>query len=106
MKFLGNRRKYMNKFIGCLVLSALTTMPAFAQSGTNSPYSQYGLGDLTDEGVGFNKGMGGVGYSTAVSPDRSRTSRRVDGNSMRRVVASTILWEPCDSSLVWVSLSA
>ena len=62
MKFLGNRRKYMNKFIGCLVLSALTTMPAFAQSGTNSPYSQYGLGDLTDEGVGFNKGMGGVGY--------------------------------------------
>jgi len=62
MKFLGNRTKNMNKFIGCLVLSALTTMPAFAQSGTNSPYSQYGLGDLADEGVGFNKGMGGVGY--------------------------------------------
>jgi len=62
MKFLGNRRKNMNKFIGCLVVSALTTMPAFAQSGTNSPYSQYGLGDLADEGVGFNKGMGGVGY--------------------------------------------
>ena len=53
----------MNKFIGCLVLSALTTMPVFAQSGTNSPYSQYGLGDLADEGVGFNKGMGGVGYA-------------------------------------------
>ena len=62
MKFLGNRRYYMNKIIGCLVLSVLTTMSAFAQSGTNSPYSQYGLGDLTDEGVGFNKGMGGVGY--------------------------------------------
>lgn len=62
MKFLGNRSKNMNKLIVCLVLSALTTMPAFAQSGTNSPYSQYGLGDLADEGVGFNKGMGGVGY--------------------------------------------
>ena len=62
MKFLGNRAKNMNKFIGCLVLSALTTMSAFAQSDTNSPYSQYGLGDLADEGVGFNKGMGGVGY--------------------------------------------
>ena len=37
-------------------------MSAFAQSGTNSPYSQYGLGDLADECVGFNKGMGGVGY--------------------------------------------
>ena len=63
MKFLGNRKINMNKFIGCLVLSALTTMPVFAQSGTNSPYSQYGLGDLADEGVGFNKGMGGVGYA-------------------------------------------
>ena len=62
MKFFGNRKKNMNKFIGCLVLSALTTMPVFAQSGTNSPYSQYGLGDLADEGVGFSKGMGGVGY--------------------------------------------
>ena len=63
MKILGNRKINMNKFIGCLVLSALTTMPVFAQSGTNSPYSQYGLGDLADEGVGFNKGMGGVGYA-------------------------------------------
>lgn len=62
MKFLGNRTINMNKFIGCLVLSALTTMSVFAQSGTNSPYSQYGLGDLADQGVGFNKGMGGVGY--------------------------------------------
>lgn len=62
MKILGNRTINMNKFIGCLVLSALTTMSAFAQSGTNSPYSQYGIGDMADEGVGFNKGMGGVGY--------------------------------------------
>ena len=62
MKFLGNRKINMNKIIGCLVLSVLTSMSAFAQSGTNSPYSQYGLGDLADEGVGFNKGMGGVGY--------------------------------------------
>ena len=62
MKFLRNRRINMNKFIGCLVLYALTTMSAFAQSSTNSPYSQFGLGDLADEGVGFNKGMGGVGY--------------------------------------------
>lgn len=62
MKFLRNRRNNMNKFIGCLVLYALTTMSAFAQSSTNSPYSQFGLGDMADEGVGFNKGMGGVGY--------------------------------------------
>lgn len=42
MKFLGNRKINMNKIIGCLVLSVLTSMSAFAQSGTNSPYSQYG----------------------------------------------------------------
>lgn len=32
-----------------------------AQSGTNSPYSQYGLGVLTDQSQGFNRGMNGVG---------------------------------------------
>lgn len=32
-----------------------------AQSGTNSPYSQYGLGILSDQSSGFNRGMNGVG---------------------------------------------
>ena len=35
---------------------------AAAQSGTSSPYSQYGLGSLAEQTNGFNKGMGGVGY--------------------------------------------
>ena len=129
MKILGNRTINMNKFIGCLVLSALTTMSAFAQSGTNSPYSQYGIGDMADEGVGFNKGMGGVGYgfrkgnevnplnpasyasidsvtmiSMAVCPDRSPILRRVDESSMRRVVALTMSLVPSDSSVMWVLL--
>ena len=52
----------MNKSLCCLALMALTTMGASAQSGTNSPYSQFGLGDLAGQSVGFNKGMGGVGY--------------------------------------------
>ncbi len=34
---------------------------ASAQSGTNSPYSQYGLGTLNDQAVGFNRGMNGLG---------------------------------------------
>lgn len=34
----------------------------YAQSGTNSPYSQYGLGVLADQSTGFNRGMNGVGY--------------------------------------------
>ena len=32
-----------------------------AQSGTNSPYSQYGLGILSEQTSGFNRGMNGVG---------------------------------------------
>jgi hypothetical protein len=32
-----------------------------AQSGTNSPYSQYGFGELTEQSTGFNRGMNGVG---------------------------------------------
>ncbi len=34
---------------------------AMAQSGTNSPYSQYGLGELSDPTAGFNRGMNGLG---------------------------------------------
>lgn len=34
-----------------------------AQSGTNSPYSQYGLGVLSDQATGFNRGMNGVGIA-------------------------------------------
>ena len=34
---------------------------AYAQSGTNSPYSQYGLGTLSEPSTGFNRGMNGLG---------------------------------------------
>lgn len=52
----------MKKLIifACIVLSALQT---YAQSGTNSPYSQYGLGIIADQSNGFNRGMNGVGIA-------------------------------------------
>ena len=53
----------MNKFLSCLALSAMVSVCAYGQSGTNSPYSQYGLGDLSDQGVGINKAMSGVGLA-------------------------------------------
>lgn len=34
-----------------------------AQSGTNSPYSQYGLGLLNEQSSGFNRGMNGLGLA-------------------------------------------
>lgn len=52
----------MNKILASFVLATLTAS-AFAQSNTNSPYSQFGLGDLTDQSVSFNKGMNGVGLA-------------------------------------------
>ncbi len=36
---------------------------ASAQSGTNSPYSQFGLGMLTDQSAGFSRGMDGAGIA-------------------------------------------
>ncbi len=47
-----------------IILAALvlgSSLLANAQSGTNSPYSQYGLGILSDQTSGFNRGMNGVG---------------------------------------------
>ena len=34
---------------------------SMAQSGTNSPYSQYGIGLLADQSQGFSRGMNGAG---------------------------------------------
>lgn len=48
------------KFLSLLSV-AFAAMSVFAQSGTNSPYSQYGLGVLSDQTSGFNRGMNGLG---------------------------------------------
>ena len=41
-------------------MAVATACAANAQSGTNSPYSQYGLGVLSDQSQGFNRGMNGL----------------------------------------------
>ena len=48
----------MKKII--IFLMMLVPCASMAQSGTNSPYSQYGLGLLSDQSTGFNRGMDGV----------------------------------------------
>lgn len=42
------------------IIVGLVPMRMIAQSGTNSPYSQYGLGVLSDQSQGFNRGMNGL----------------------------------------------
>jgi hypothetical protein len=57
-----NKRK-MKKRIIVSLLAAMALLPSVAQvSTTLSPFSQYGLGVLSDQSAGFNRGMGGVAY--------------------------------------------
>lgn len=52
----------MKKIFAAMSIALLATS-ALAQSGTNSPYSQYGFGVLSDQGNSFNRGMNGVGLA-------------------------------------------
>lgn len=52
----------MRKLIASVALTFMV-LPLLAQSGTNSPYSQYGFGVLSDQSSGFNRGMGGLAYA-------------------------------------------
>ena len=53
----------MKKRIIVSLLAGMALLPSVAQvSTTLSPYSQYGLGVLSDQSLGFNRGMGGVAY--------------------------------------------
>lgn len=51
----------MKKIVFSSVFCSVLALAANAQSGTNSPYSQYGLGVLSDQSQGFNRGMNGLG---------------------------------------------
>ncbi len=51
------------KKVLALVLMLTCVITISAQSGTNSPYSQYGLGKLSEQISGFNSGMNGLGIA-------------------------------------------
>ena len=50
----------MKKLLVSGLLLGFGVVSAMAQSGTKSPYSQYGLGVLSDQSQGFNRGMAGL----------------------------------------------
>lgn len=52
----------MNRILVSL-LFASSAMTAFAQGGTNSPYSQFGLGEIAQQGGSQNRGMDGLGIA-------------------------------------------
>lgn len=51
----------INKRVFLAYSAVALSICAMAQSGTNSPYSQYGLGAQSDQTAGFNRGMNGLG---------------------------------------------
>lgn len=53
----------MKKQIIVAALALFSSLSIQAQSGTNSPYSQYGVGILSDQSQGFSRGMNGVGLA-------------------------------------------
>ena len=50
-----------------LIIFAITTQAQ--TNGSNSPYSRYGFGLLSDGSQGFNRGMGGVAYGFSSNRD-------------------------------------
>lgn len=52
----------MKKYVISLTFLAVSCI-VMAQSGTNSPYSMYGLGKIADQSQGFSRGMNGVGIA-------------------------------------------
>ena len=49
-----------------MIMAALmaVSVQSYSQSGTKSPYNQYGFGAVSDQSVGFNKGMNGAGVAS------------------------------------------
>ena len=52
----------MNKKIFILIAMLFAITCSHADNGSNSPYSRYGVGLLSDQSLGVNRQMGGLGY--------------------------------------------
>ena len=53
----------MNKKVLTIILSLVSFVGIYADNGINSPYSRYGIGQLSNQGLGINRQMGGLGYA-------------------------------------------
>lgn len=53
--------KQYRKALGALLIILFATTSAWGQNGSNSPLSRYGFGQLSDQNLGNNRAMGGIG---------------------------------------------
>jgi hypothetical protein len=67
----------------CIVLFALAALNSYAQEGTTSPYSFYGIGSLKFKGTTENRSMGGLSiYSDSIHVNL-RNPASYGGNSLK-----------------------
>jgi hypothetical protein len=70
------------KQIICALLLLGASGVAVAQNNTNSPYTRYGYGDLSNKDFGYNKAMGGVAYgirnSSHINPSNPASYTAID----------------------------
>lgn len=76
----------MKRKIILVSLAMMFSIGSFAQGGTVSPYSQYGLGEIAQKGGGLNQGMNGLGVgvhrSYLVNPLNPASYAMVDSLTM------------------------
>ena len=53
----------LNRRLLTFIFIIVATVAAVADNGINSPYSRYGMGVLSDQNLGVNRQMGGLGYA-------------------------------------------
>ncbi len=73
-----------NKVIGYLLLAFLPIC-VVAQNSTNSPYSRFGLGRLSDNSIGASRSMGGTAYGirslSQINPSNPATYSDIETNN-------------------------
>jgi len=87
---------YKNKaFILVLGLLILTQFP-FAQNNTNSPYTRFGYGDISDANSGEQRAMGGV----ALGSRSNRNINTINPASYSKVDSMTFMFDLGSSALI------
>jgi len=87
---------YKNK-VTLLVLSlVILTQFAISQNNTNSPYTRFGYGDVSDASSGEQRAMGGVGLgersSYTINSTNPASYSSVDSTSFMFNIGSSALW--------------
>ena len=89
----------MKRKIILVFLTMMFSIGAFAQGGTVSPYSQYGLGEMAQRGGGLNQGLNGLG----IGLHRSYLVNPLNPASYAQTDTLTMLFDVGAFPYIWAS---